>query len=161
MKTTLLLYHSPAFLPGTGLPPGLGFDKGDGNVEGVPGDTPGDVGDGLPGVPLVPGAKDSSSIITAMSSVEAFTSVIACYVGVRDRRQMLSYGVMDGYGWVNLPPGKFEPPDKQRIWLYCGGTVTAPGLRSRLSVVHLFVSRNSHLVCGRATGRKAIRCAVV
>lgn len=55
---------------------------GDGRVSGVPGDLgvledPGDLGDRLDFVDFV-GTKESSSIITAMSSVEQFTSVIAC-----------------------------------------------------------------------------------
>ncbi len=61
---------------GTGLPPGLGLDRGDGKVEAVLGDTPGEF-EAEPSLAL--GLLDSSSIITAMSRVDAFTSVIACF----------------------------------------------------------------------------------
>lgn len=55
---------------------------GDGRVSGVPGDIgvledPGDLGARLDFVDFVD-TKESSSIITAMSSVEELTSVIAC-----------------------------------------------------------------------------------
>lgn len=55
-------------------------------MEGVPGDAAGDCGNGVPGVPLALGAKDSSSIITETSSVEAFKSVIACDVSLHEGR---------------------------------------------------------------------------
>lgn len=58
------------------MPAGLGLDRGDGRVEGVPGNPPGDFRD-EPFLAL--GAVASSSIITAISRVEAVTSVIAWF----------------------------------------------------------------------------------
>lgn len=122
-------HHSPAFLPGTGLTPGLGFDKGDGRVEGVPGDAAGDFGNELPGVDLALGAKDSSSIIIEMSSVEAFKSVIACCVRVHDGKKMLGYGAArDGFVWFTVLPLLPFPPVSLNPPTHKGSNAGAPRL---------------------------------
>lgn len=93
-------------------------------MEGVPGDAPGDLGDGLSELPLALGAKDSSSIMTEISKVEAFTSVIACCVRVRDGIQMLAYGVANGRGSSNMTSSSTLSPvslslsrkQRPRVW---------------------------------------------
>lgn len=109
-----IAWHSPGVLLGTGLLPGLGWDRGDGNdVDGVAGATPGEFEAALPrrSLDVALCASDSSSIMTAISSVEAFTSVIAwcaiCHVATHSNVELVCLVSDSSKYWLFKALGSF------------------------------------------------------